>query len=805
MREMGRIKSILAGFMSIVLMIGLIANTNILSARAEGEGTQQVTFTLSIGMDEGSQAPSNYGISYTVMEDNGTSPAVDNNSQPIRGSVAGNSNGVNSEQFSITIPSNYKIKIEINSAGKDILINGANVTSEWSGGKVYDISEINNQTIAVLLRNNDNNNPGGNQGGGNQTARIEFQGAVKVDGQNAVTYTLGENTYTVGVAIPSEARWNTSTGHLEIENIPEGQSMTFTLSGDALSNSQIAKPKLQIGNETMEFDANYQISKAFSATSNPIMINLVSGDNNNQSGGQNQGGQGNQGSGNQANVDLTVSWTGSFGEIKVGGSNGIGVTLENNTQHFESVNITSDDKIEIILQAEYTMVFSSVKIKVDNGQEQELVQGTDYKEQYTFKIPKTTRTLSINAVKTNSGNHTIVWTYDKNKFQDDAYVEHGKVTMVSSLDGSEGHYVAHKGEPVTVKLIPDYGYQVVGATLNGDVELTADGNNTSQFTFTMPDTNIHFKGVFKKTEDLIENNVSSVVSGTTFTGKDIASTGGTAKMTLGSATASDTSAVSKEVDTNKTIQAVDIKMEQLFYKNTSDNMWTTQKTDLASEATVTLTVTGDASVGYAVLREHNGTVEEIPANYNPDTNTITFKSAKYSTYTLVPLKETNNTLQDVKPEDTQNSNSKSEAATTVENPSIEIVEAEEVARPVQTISIDKSQVSLEANKELNGKTYNLSSYITAKGFTTAIEKIVKSNPNEKRISIYTSKPICFTKTMLSNITKTKADVVYYFMHKGHLYSVTIPANTDVQKIFGKTSFQGPLYIGKVLGTSRLIK
>lgn len=802
---MGRIKSILAGFMSIVLMIGLIANINIVNARAEGEGTQQVTFTLSIGMNEGSQAPSNYGISYTVMEADGTTPAAGDNIQQKQGSVSGNSTVVNSQQFSITIPSNYKIKIEINSAGKDILINGADVTSEWSGGKVYDISEINNQTIAVLLRDNDNNNnnPGGNQGGGNQTARIEFQGAVKVDNQDAVTYTLGENTYTVGVALPSGAQWNISDNHLEIENIPEGQPMTFTLSGDALGNSQIAKPKLQIGNETMEFDANYQISKAFSATH--FMINLVSGDNNNQGGGQNQGGQGNQGPANQANVNLTVSWTGSFGEIKVGGSNGIGVTLENNTQHFESVNITSDNQIEIILQAEYTMVFSSVKIKVDDGQEQELVQGTDYKEQYTFKIPKTTRTLSINAVEANSGDHTIVWTYDKNKFQDDAYVEHGQVTMVSSLDGSEGHYVAHKGDSVTVKLIPDYGYQVVGATLNGSVELTADGDNTSQFTFTMPDTNIHFKGVFKKTEDLIENNVRSVVSGTTFTGKDIASTGGTAKMTLGSATASDTSAVSKEIDTNKTIQAVDIKMEQLFYKNTSSDMWTTQKTDLASEATVTLTVTGDASVGYAVLREHNGTVEEIPANYDAGTNTITFKSAKYSTYTLVPLKETNNTLQDVKPEDTQNSNSKSEAATTVEIPSNEIVEAEEVARPVQTISIDKSQVSLEANKELSGKTYNLSSYITAKGFTTAIEKIVKSNPNEKRISIYTSKPICFTKTMLSNITKTKADVVYYFMHKGHLYSVTIPANTDVQKIFGKTSFQGPLYIGKVLGTSRLIK
>lgn len=674
---MGKIKRILASIMSLVLMIGLITNTNILSARAEGEQTQQVSFTLSIGMAEGSTAPNNYSISYTLMEDD-SRPAFNG----AQGVINGNSDGsVNSQIITIDVPAGYKIRIDIASAGKNILMNDADVSSEWNGGKLYTADQIKDQTIAVLLRN------------------------------------------------------------------PSGQ-------GD-------------------------------------------NGQNNGQ--GEGQGGQG-------QDINLSVTWSGNFGEIKIGGNSQIGEgDGTSGTKTITHASVNQDNTVTVNIQAPFTLVYSSLKVKIGDGVEQELVQGSDYRESYSVAIPKDTLNISIIGTTTASGNYTIVWTYDKGAFEDDAYVENGKVEMVSTLDGQSGHYLAHEGDSVTVKLIPDYGYQVVGATLNGGATLSPDGNNISQFTFTMPNTNVHFKGVFRKTEDLIENNVSSVVSKTSFTGKDVATTGGTAKMKLNNASPSDTSAVSKEIDTTKTVQAINIEMEQLFYKNNANAMWTTPKTELPSEATVALTVTEDPSVGYAVLREHDGKIEEIPANYDAGSNTITFKSAKYSTYTLVPLKEANNTLPMPDTGEKPNNRTGAKKEPAEETPSIEAIEAQEVNRPVQLISIDKTQVSNEVSKEVPGKTYNLTSYTTAKGFVAAIEKIVKKNPSEKRVYIYTSKPICFTKAMLSNITKMKVDVVYYFMHKGHLYSVTIPANTDIQKIFGKTNFQGPLYIGKVLGTSRLIK
>ena len=54
-----------------------------------------------------------------------------------------------------------------------------------------------------------------------------------------------------------------------------------------------------------------------------------------------------------------------------------------------------------------------------------------------------------------------------------------------------------RDDVVTIKLIPDYGYQLSGASING-VTL-APQTEVSTFTFKMPDTNVHFKGIFTQT------------------------------------------------------------------------------------------------------------------------------------------------------------------------------------------------------------------------------------------------------------------------------------------------------------------
>mgnify|MGYP002194998134 CR=1 FL=1 len=58
-----------------------------------------------------------------------------------------------------------------------------------------------------------------------------------------------------------------------------------------------------------------------------------------------------------------------------------------------------------------------------------------------------------------------------------------------------GHIAVEAGKQVTVRLTPDYGYQLKGVSLNGGVTL-APQDEVSTFTFKMPDTNVHFKGIF---------------------------------------------------------------------------------------------------------------------------------------------------------------------------------------------------------------------------------------------------------------------------------------------------------------------
>lgn len=534
------------------------------------------------------------------------------------------------------------------------------------------------------------------------------------------------------------------------------------------------------------------------------------------SGGMENGSGSNSTKENWQNVNLTVLWKGEFGEIKVGGK-----SIENiesstsGSKTFTQVNCQQNDTILIKIQAPFTVVYSSIKI---NGTEKLSVGET--KESYEFSIPKTDTSLNIEVTKGESTQHTIVWSND-NRYGDDAMVEHGKVEIVNGyVSGGDGHYLVNDDADVTIRLIPDYGYQVVGAKINGDIALTADAG-TNEFKFKMPHTNVHFRGIFTKTEDIVSGNAQGVNSASLTNGNAVADTGGTAKMTISSAQAASSAAISDIVGTaadgSKQVQAVDIKMSQLFYKNSADSLWTKEKSELSSPAEVKLVVAQSAA-GYAVLREHNGAVEQIPSYYDAVTGTVIFASDKYSVFTLVPLKESNDQYTPIKvspdvPADSssETSSNGSNAQTVLEeggNTSDDIffnIEQQEIRRNPDMITVDILGVDKTDVDSMPKQTYNLSSFVTVKGFMTSIDKIAKLRQGETSISIYTKQPICFTEEILKSMTKNNIDFVYYFRHKGHLYCVTIPEEADLEIIFKNNKYAGPLYIGYVMGTSKLIK
>ena len=611
--DMNKAWKSLSLLLSFILILGCILAHPMQAKAAEGD----ISFTLRLSCAPGVTPPGHYSVAYELLDASGQTAYSGNG--PMKKSIDGSANGseviLNSDVITAATVTQHDIafvRITVTNAGYDIFYNGS-VDNEWKNGKIIPINALSNSYEFQLQK--------AQSGGGQDPAPDPDTGDVQIgikNQQNGKVYykvnggdwiEITNNPFTLRTG--NELNGITS-GTVYIKAVPNSEQSLDTHEMQNRINS--GEGDVQIPIEDLKSDAGYSFeydsSKQYS-----IQIAF-------EGGGQDP----NPPQGPQEDVNLTVNWSGSFGEIKVGGTS---VDLNNTSQVFSRLSV-NNERIDISIQAEPTIEFSSIKI---NGTEQ-LASG-EKKDYYVFQIPKTDTSLSIDVVTAQSDTYTIQWAYD-NSFGPDALVENGTVEMVSGYKTGGGTYWhAERGSTIRVKLVPDYGYQVVGAKINDAVDLVAQ-NESNEFVFEMPSAHVHFKGIFKKTEDIVANS-SAAVSGAAFSGSAVASTGGTAKMTISEATPSDTDNVTGTIDTTKSVQAVDIRMDQLFYKNSADAVWSTNKTELSSAAEVSLTVNQSAG-GYAVLREHDGVVEEIDANYNSSTNTITFSSNKYSTYTLVPLK-----------------------------------------------------------------------------------------------------------------------------------------------------------------------
>lgn len=105
-----------------------------------------------------------------------------------------------------------------------------------------------------------------------------------------------------------------------------------------------------------------------------------------------------------------------------------------------------------------------------------------------------------------------------------------------------------------------------------------------------------------------------------------------------------------------------------------------------------------------------------------------------------------------------------------------------------------------------GSTYNLSNIVTTKGFLSSVDKIVQASPFSATVMIYQQNYMPFNDEILKNIHNTGKDFVYSFKYQGHLYSITIPANANIQGVIDRSDlFVGPLWLGQIFGTTKLIK
>ena len=241
---------------------------------------------------------------------------------------------------------------------------------------------------------------------------------------------------------------------------------------------------------------------------------------------------------------------------------------------------------------------------------------------------------------------TITWAYDRQTYGEDAYLEHGKAQVVAvegvddlynipfaSNPGDEkgGHIAVEAGKQVTVRLTPDYGYQLTGVTLNGGVTLAPQAE-VSTFTFTMPDTNVHFKGIFKQTQDEI-NTSGTKVSSASFENGANAAPSGNLRLTVADSNEDTTNALA-QVANAVSAEAVNLTLDQIVSKGDGTN-WENPVTQFGQPVKMNLKVVDyDTAAGYAVVREHDGKLTNLPTSVSED-GTLTFETNQFSTYFIV--------------------------------------------------------------------------------------------------------------------------------------------------------------------------
>lgn len=246
---------------------------------------------------------------------------------------------------------------------------------------------------------------------------------------------------------------------------------------------------------------------------------------------------------------------------------------------------------------------------------------------------------------------TITWGYDSKTYGEDAYLEHGTARIIQINgtapntgdpygnnvgDNRGGNLVVQPGATVTVELKPDYGYQLKGVSLNG-ISLAA-AKDVSTFTFTMPNTQIHFKGIFEKAEDTVDTSAAKEVTFASISNGANAAGSGNLQLTVADSTGYDMTAAQQKVAGAVSAQAVELDLNQIVAKGDGTN-WETKITEFTNPITLSLGINNyDANYDYVVVRDHNGTTTALPTKVID--GKVTFETNQFSTYVIVKKEKT---------------------------------------------------------------------------------------------------------------------------------------------------------------------
>ena len=537
-----------------------------------------------------------------------------------------------------------------------------------------------------------------------QLAKVKFNGNATLDDTNniyKIEYKDGGNTIGT-VQIPSDAvkSYDNTTSTFTINQNVTSLNLTFVpTTGYTPSLIEYGPEYGENQNVTGEWTRELTIANNNGAYSYSLEVNPLNGEPIGLRVSFT----------NTKYIQSTVTYKDFEGEqcaVEIGGTGVPGGDLNNKLVEYQTpLSLTADEDSKEYVKVEdgkeyvrmqfsvpFTYYMSEVKI---NGKDYstDLPAGYDeliaaFGNQYTNAViwveiadSYVIETKAYKAVfdedptKTTLAVGNFLWFYDESHKDNDDYVknayleivqveyngeiyskDNGNVVLGSAIswdviekDGEivGGEAVLPAGSYVTMKLIPDYGTQLVSLGLNGG-GFTADQNEMYTYSFYVGPGNFHLNADFEPVDDVVEASATAVDGGSIALG-DGTVDNGTAVLYVGDANvagAEKTNFENLAADEALEISSyLDISLDKVVYQGVGTdkvkydgddkNVWNEELNDLAKPATVTLTLTDDIGDGTVkVLHNHNGNLEVIDADYNPATKELTFETSSFSNYAI---------------------------------------------------------------------------------------------------------------------------------------------------------------------------
>lgn len=345
----------------------------------------------------------------------------------------------------------------------------------------------------------------------------------------------------------------------------------------------------------------------------------------------------------------------------------IAVTIQQGQEYLDSqgdylkvdnISVSAGGKVTVEKAQQHTIsILPQFGISVSMEINGKAVQGST-ENGWTNYIVAEENSYSLSISKSGNSAVTVIWNYQGDQGSD-AVVSNGTVKILSAVlpdgqngigsintqDQNGGHVEIKPGSTVTVELKPNYGYQFVSGSLNGQT-ITA-GAEVSRFTFTMPDTNLHLSALFTQTPDQIDTNHSKIASAGLTNGANAVDSGNL-KLTVRDLEGEEITSVENGINrlvgsADKVQMYLNMDLCNVVNKGTTAEFWENQLSELRGKVTVSLELPEELkrteSKFYAV-REHmetNGTksYEKIPVVYDSNTGKISFETDKFSTYAIV--------------------------------------------------------------------------------------------------------------------------------------------------------------------------